>query len=308
MNKPLFTLGPSTNIRFVVLTALSLGLLLINQYTQWLDRPRSLLTTLIYPLQVVVDVPARIGSWTNEALKSRDELHADNFALYEQNRHLQTRLMQLDALENENKRLRELLNSAQRMSQNLTAARLLSVDMSPFTQEVIIDKGREDGMKTGTPFADAEGIMGQLIRVHPHHSEGMLVSDPSHAIPVQVLRNGLRSIAAGTGKTDALKLLYLPINAEVEIGDILVTSGLGRRFPPDYPVAVVSEIERPAGADFANITARPLAALDRSREVLLITDKKGPDTIMESPEFDPVPPQTEISTLPETPPSPEGPQ
>ncbi len=270
MKKPLFLPGPGTNTKFLFFAILSIALMVLNQHTSWMKTLRSGLSTLVHPLQVLVDSPVRGTSWAAENLKTRRQLLEDNRNLYLQNRRLNTLLLQLQALEAENQRLRELLHSSQRLPQDFIAARLLAVDMNPFRQEVVIDKGSENGITEGMAFVDASGVMGQVIRVHRHHSEGMLISDPAHALPVQVLRNGLRSIAAGTGRTDSLSLLYLPVNADIQEGDTLVTSGLGRRFPPDYPVATVISVERAPGAQFASIKAYPLAALDRSREVLLV--------------------------------------
>lgn len=270
MKKPLFLLGPSTNLKFLIFAAISIVLMLLNQHLTWIQTLRSSLNTLVYPLQVLVDSPVRGTSWAAENIKTRRQLLEDTRLLHEQNRRLHTRLLQQQSLEAENERLRELLHSSRRLPQSFVAARLLAVDMNPFRQEVVIDKGTQDGITTGMAFVDANGVMGQIVRAHRNHAEGMLISDPAHALPVQVLRNGLRSIAAGTGRTDNLTLLYLPVNADIQEGDTLVTSGLGRRFPPDYPVAVVESVTREPGASFATIRAQPLATLDRSREVLLV--------------------------------------
>jgi len=271
MKKTLFLLGPNTNLKFLLFSIISLILMLSNQYLPWMKTVRSGLNTLVYPLQVLVDSPARGTVWAAENIKTRRQILADNLALHEKNRQLHTRLLQHQSLEAENKRLRELLNSSRRLPQNFVVARLLGVDMNPFHQEVVIDKGHQDGITLGMALVDASGVMGQVIRVHRYHSEAMLISDPAHAVPIQVLRNGLRSIAVGTGRTDGLSLLYLPINADIQEGDTLVTSGLGQRFPADYPVAIVEKVERAPDAPFANIKAYPLAALDRSREVLLVS-------------------------------------
>lgn len=271
MKKTLFLLGPNTNLKFLFFAVFSIILMLLNQHVPSIKTVRSSLSTLVHPIQLLVDSPVRGTSWAAENLKSRRQLLEDNHNVHEQNRRLHTRLLQQQSLEAENERLRELLHSSQRLPQGFIAARLLAVDMNPFRQEVVIDKGSQDGISAGMAFVDANGVMGQIISVHRFHSEGMLISDPAHALPIQVLRNGLRSIAVGTGRTDGLSLLYLPVNADIQEGDTLVTSGLGRRFPPDYPVAIVETVERTPGASFATIKATPLANLDRSREVLLVS-------------------------------------
>ncbi|HID82678.1 MAG TPA: rod shape-determining protein MreC [Chromatiales bacterium] len=290
MKKPLFLLGPNTNLKFLFFAVFSVVLMLLNQYAPWMKTVRSGLSTLVHPIQVLVDSPVRGTSWAAENLKTRRQLLEDNRKIHEQNRRLHTRLLQQQALEAENERLRELLHSSRRLPQSFIAARLLAVDMNPFRQEVAIDKGSRDGITVGMAFVDANGVMGQVIRVHPFHSDGMLISDPAHALPIQVLRNGLRSIAVGTGRTDGLSLLYLPVNADIQEGDTLVTSGLGRRFPPDYPVAIVETVERKPGAPFATIKAYPLAALDRSREILLVsysTDNTDSNATEPSPDIEP---------------------
>lgn len=292
MKKSLFLVGPGTNIKFIFFALVSIALMLLSQHSPWMQTVRSILSTAVYPIQVIVDSPVRGTSWAAETVKTRRQLLADNQNLHIQNRRLHTQLLQQQSLEVENQRLRELLNSSSRLPQGFIAARLLAVDMNPFRQEVIIDKGTQDGITQGMAFVDANGVMGQVVRVHRYHSEGMLVSDPAHAVPVQVLRNGLRSIATGTGKTDHVTLQYLPINADIKVNDTLVTSGLGLLFPPDYPVAIVTSIERPPGESFATINATPLAALDRSREILLVSHT----TEIEN-EFQPSVPEQDSTTV-----------
>ncbi len=196
-----------------------------------------------------------------------------NAELEHQNQLLGTQLLQLQSLKHENQALRELLNSSQRISNQFIASRLLAVNMSPLKHKIIIDKGSKDNLRVDMPILDETGIMGRLSQVYAYHSEAILISDPNHAIPVRVLRSGIRSIAAGVGRTDRLKLLYLPVNADIKIGDEIVTSGLGGKFPADYPVGKVQEIIRAPNSPFANILIEPFARLNTSREVLIITSK-----------------------------------
>jgi rod shape-determining protein MreC len=144
------------------------------------------------------------------------------------------------------------------------------VDFDPFSQDIVINKGSQQGVVVGQPIVDAEGVMGQVVHVAPYTSTAMLITDPSHAIPVADNRNGLRAIAMGTGSADRLDIPHLPLNADIKEGDLLVTSGLGGRFPPGYPVAIVEKVERNPGQAFSDVTARPTAHLEQSREVLLV--------------------------------------
>lgn len=270
MKKSLFLHGSNPLIRFILLASLSLTLLFLDQRSERVDLFRSALSTAIYPLQVMADLPARLGGWFSSSFTTHETSLQERNRLAKENRQLEIRLQQLTALERENQQLRDLLNSSSRLQTGFSSARLLAVSMNPFQQRVILDKGLQDGVETGTSILDERGLMGQIIRTHAYHSEAMLISDPDHATPVHVLRNGIRGIAAGMGRTDQLKLLYLPVNTDIRVGDQLVTSGLGGRFPADYPVATVASVIRPGGASFAEITARPLAGLDDSREILLI--------------------------------------
>ena len=167
-------------------------------------------------------------------------------------------------------RLRDLVDSSFKVGDRVLVAELSSVDLDPYKQQVIINKGAASGAFEGQPVLDAHAVMGQVINVTPFSSTVLLITDTSHALPVQVLRNGLRTIAVGTGRIDELKLPYLPTNSDIVEGDLLVTSGLGGKFPPGYPVATVTRIDRSPDAPFSSVLAQPRAHLDRSREVLLV--------------------------------------
>jgi len=236
-----------------------------------LDSMRSALSVLVYPLQWLVDMPGSAGEWFRESLSTRRELQEENASLRTQQLVLNTQLQKLEALEAENRRLRALLDSSFQIGERqMRIATLLSVDMDPYRHQVEINKGSLDRLFEGKPLLDSQGIMGQLVHVAPFTATAMLITDPSHAIPVQVNRTGLRTIALGTGSIDRLELPHIPTNADVRAGDLLVSSGLGGRFPPGYPVAEVISVEQDPGDTFSNVTARPRALLDRSREVLLV--------------------------------------
>jgi rod shape-determining protein MreC len=180
-------------------------------------------------------------------------------------------IQRLSALAEENKRLRSLFEGARGQEFEYRFAELLQVDLDPFSHQVLIDRGSSDGVVVGQAVIDGAGVMGQVEDVHLHFSTVRLISDPNHALPVQINRTGLRTVAFGTGQTGFLSMPSVPREADVRQGDLIVTSGLGDRFPGGYPVARVSGIDREEGLTFAQVQAQPLAALDRGREVLLIS-------------------------------------
>lgn len=235
-----------------------------------LQEVRTALATLVYPIQYAADLPVRLGGWAAEQFATRQSLLAQNARLREEHLRLRGRMLRFEALEAENARLRTLLDTSSRVREEVVIAELLSVDLDPFRQQVVLDKGRLHGVHPGQPLINAAGVVGQVLRVHPAHSVALLISDPSHALPVQINRTGLRTLAMGTGNPKRLELRYIPPSEDVRVGDIVSTSGLGGRFPADYPVAEIVHVERPKGEDFAVVQARPLARLDRSREVLLL--------------------------------------
>jgi rod shape-determining protein MreC len=236
-----------------------------------LNAARSALSLFAYPLQYLVDVPSRIEMWTRHTLAAREALVEENRRLREQHLILRARLQKLSALEHENTRLHELLKSSSRLKRDrVLVAELLAVDLDPFRQRVVINKGTNHGVYVGQPLLDARGVMGQVTGVNPLSANAILISDPSHALPVQINRNGLRMLAFGTGNAELLSLRHLPVNADVKMHDVVSTSGLGGRYPPDYPVARITRVERRLGEPFATVEARPFARLDQSREALLV--------------------------------------
>lgn len=186
------------------------------------------------------------------------------------------RLLKLAALEKENTRLRMLLENSFQLGEQVLVAELVSVKLAPYEHTVVVNKGSRFGVHSEQPVLDANGIVGQVIRALPNSSEVMLITDPDHAIPVQVNRNGLRTIAFGTGQPNRLHLPFLANNADIVPGDLLVTSGLGGVFPAGYPVAVVDKFETRPDKSFANIYATPKAELDKSREFLIVWSDNTP--------------------------------
>ena len=208
--------------------------------------------------------------------QSRDQLREDNLRLQQENLVLQGKTQQLAALMAEITRYRALLNSAQLVAREVMVAEVISVTSDPTRHLLILDKGADDGVKVGQPLLGAEGLMGQVVEVGTNSARALLISDLTHAVPVQINRNGVRGIAEGTGDLGHLIIRHIAATTDIVLGDLLVTSGLGGRFPPGYPVAVVSSITLPDGAAFAQIAAQPLAHLDRGRHVLIAVASEGP--------------------------------
>jgi len=254
----------------VLAIVLSIALMVVDHQFQHLRQIRSMLAFATYPLQVLADLPVSLVRWLDEATTTRKQLQAENRRLREENLRAHAELQKLEALRAENLRLRNLLDASYKVGDRILIAELSAVDLDPYRQQVVIDKGSSSGVFIGQPVLDANAVMGQVIQTTPFSSTVLLITDPSHSIPVQVLRNGLRTIALGTGRINQLSLPYLPTNSDIQVGDQLVTSGLGGKFPAGYPVATVTRINRSPDNAFAEIIATPTAHLDRSREVLLV--------------------------------------
>lgn len=248
----------------------ALVLMTLDHRQHHLESIRGAILLTLTPLQYVANLPFAVGNWASDALATRYQLQQENRQLKQSQLEQAYKLQKLDSLETENRRLRALLQSAERSWERVLIAELLAVDFDPFTRQVLLNKGSVDDVFEGHPLLDAEGVMGQVTHVSPLNSVAMLITDPSHAIPVQVNRNGLRAIALGTGDPHSLEIPHIPNSTDIVVGDLLVTSGLGRRFPAGYPVAEIIEVERRPTDAYARVTARPLAKLERRREVLLV--------------------------------------
>ncbi len=262
--------GPSLGLRLAVLVVAAVTLMVADQRQGYLSVLRGWLSAAVYPLHWAVDAPFSGWQAATSALAMRSTLEADNTVLAAENLRLKLRLMRFEALEEENRRLRAAREGSARVVQRSLVAEILKVDLDPRRHRVLVDRGTRDGVFKGQAALDASGVFGQVTRVGPVSAEIIMVSDPAHAIPVQINRTGVRSIAVGLGRTDALSLPYLPRNADVQPDDLVVTSGLGGVFPPGYPVATIARIDRDPGAQLLAVTAAPLAELDRDPEVLLV--------------------------------------
>lgn len=268
--KALFQIESSPSLRLTAAVIVSLVLMWTDHRHAALENLRQGLSVVIYPVRVLVDLPFTLYDSASESLSARSRLLDDNARLKTQALEDAARLQQLQALRAENARLRELLRSSARLGDRVLVAQIFEVDLDPFRHRVLLDRGTGDSVFPGQAVVDADGIMGQVTHVDPFSAEAILITDADHAVPVEVNRNGLRTIALGTGETDNLDLPFLPNNADIREGDLLVTSGLGGTFPRGYPVAEVVRVIRDPGEAFAQVSARPAAALNRSREVLLV--------------------------------------
>lgn len=268
--KPLFVHGPSPSFRALLAAALSIGLILADHRYHHLDALRSTLSVVVYPLHYLASLPSMLTRQVEGRMAEAEELRERNRLLRRDNLVLKARLQQFEALEAENMRLRDLLGSSFKIGDRVLIAELLSVDLDPYRQQVLVNRGTASGVFVGQPVLDANAVMGQVVRTNPLSATVLLITDPSHGLPVQINRNGLRTVAQGTGFINRLELPHLPKNADVQVGDLLVTSGLGGHFPPGYPVARVIDVGQELGKPFATVIAEPTASLDRSREVLLV--------------------------------------
>lgn len=268
--KTLFLQGPSVTLRTIILVITCIILMTVDHRWNHLEIVRNTLSHLLYPLQYTIDLPIRVYYWADQKLSFHQTLLKENQDL--KDIHLQSRvqLQKLDILEKENVRLRELLSATPKVGEKTLIAEIIRVDVDPYRQLIVTNKGTNDGVYKSQPIIDAQGVMGQIYYVNALSSTAMLITDASHALPVQVDRTGLRAVAFGTGKIDFLDLRHIPHNADIREGDKLITSGLGGHFPANYPVAIITQIERPTGESFAVVRAEPLALLDNSREVLLV--------------------------------------
>jgi rod shape-determining protein MreC len=260
----------------VLYSLLALGLIIYDKRVDHLGKIRRALSFVAYPVQLAVASPFEGWHWFRESVSTRDTLRADKLRLEADLRVAQFRLQRYEALEAESQRLRALRENTAGVADRFIIGDIMDVDLDAFRERVLVDKGASQGVFVGQAVLDSGGVFGQVARIEQYTSEVILVSDPTHAIPVQINRTGLRTVAVGTGDTSRLKLPYLPTSADVQVGDLLVTSGLGGGFPVGYPVGTVSRVRRDPAQSLAEVDVRPAAALDRSRELMFVWLKPGP--------------------------------
>lgn len=287
MNAPL--LGrPSTGIlRMAVLVCLSVALMIADQRSDHVRQLRSGLGAVAAPLHYLVALPGLAGDWMRFRLTEHEAARQAYLELEAQHATLRSRLLRLESLEAENEHLRSLLGAHGRSDTELLLASILDVELEPFSQKFLVNRGLIDGIYVGQSVVDADGLVGQVTQVMPFTSAVTLITDPVQAVPVMVQRNGLRAIVFGAGRRDRISVPYLARNADIREGDVLVTSGIGGRVPAGYPVARVEEIVRDPNEAFLSVRARPIARLEHAAEVLLLW-QDGPERRVTETERGPV--------------------
>lgn len=269
-NPRFFRHGPSLLARLVFFVTLSLVLMAADARFKYLLEIRQAFSIVVYPLQKLANVPGTIYDGVSEFLFS-GHLADNNTQLKQQHLVDRGQLQQLSALEAENAQLRKLLEATQRIESKAVMAEILHVPRDPFNRKVMLDKGSQSGVQPGQVVVDDIGVVGQITRDYPWASEVTLITDKDHSVPVQVVRNGLRSVISGTGKDAMLELRYLAVNTDIQEGDSLVTSGIDGVYPPGLPVAVVSKIERNSTYVFARVTCTPVAGVGHNRQLLILS-------------------------------------
>jgi rod shape-determining protein MreC len=257
------------------LLVFSLFLVLAYPRSVWVQQLNKTAGYMVLPVQYIVDFPLRIVGLLLDEFTSRQMLQHENAMLKAKLVLLEGRLQKVYAIENENQQLRALLQSADRVEDRVSVAQLLAVNLSPFAQTILINQGSNDQAFVGQPVLDPYGVMGQVISVNASTSQVMLLTDSRSAVPVQVSRNGLRAIAVGVPEKNSLQLKYVTDTMDIREGDLLVTSGLGQRYPFGYPVGTVTSVQSNTGEHFKIVDVEPAAHLDRSRLLLLVWHEQG---------------------------------
>jgi rod shape-determining protein MreC len=287
----LFAVKPTAVLRLGLWGVLSIAMMTVDHRYHALDTLRDVLATAVYPLHYLVHLPTDARNWLSDNLVGRAALLEENARLREKQMFLNVQLQKLTTLEAENRRLRSLLESAVNTPERVLIAELLAVDFDPYRHHILLNRGRQHGVYVGQPVLDQHGVIGQIIRADPFSSTAILITDANHALPIQINRTGTRTLALGTGHFHELELPHIPNNEDVKIGDLLVTSGMGGRFPRGYPVGTVTKVEFDPGSPFARIVAKPIAQLDRIREVMLL-ENESPAPEPTSPPAVAVPPSS----------------
>tara|TARA_B110000881_G_scaffold70235_1_gene60823 strand:- start:435 stop:1334 length:900 start_codon:yes stop_codon:yes gene_type:complete len=271
--KRIFKHGPAQQYRLLLVLMLSAALMFFDHKVDSFENIRGYLQTLVSPLQYLANAPKQIMIWSSENLTTRKNLIREN-KKYEKNElAFHEQLMQFESLKRENDRLRTLLASPLRIEFTKMVGEIISVDGAPYTQQVVINRGAKDGVYEGQAVIDEHGVIGQILHVGSTSSRVILITDVSHAVPVRVARNGTRLIARGIGRADLLNHQYVPHSADIKKGDLLVTSGLGGKYPKGYPVATVLKVIKNESRPFAQVYSQPIAKMDKLRYLLLLTEK-----------------------------------
>ena len=262
--------GGSAGFRFTLYAAVAVVVMYLDQRQHYLEQLRYVLQAAAYPIQLAVNSPPAAWRWISESFEGRGRLQAENARLRAAQRDLELRSMRYEALARENGELRGLAAALPPVADRWLAAEIVSVQLSSLRHRLLINRGAVNGVFKAQAVLDDRGLIGQTAHVGPWSAEVILITDPEHAVPVRIERTGLRTIAVGAGDATSLGLPYLPSNADIKSGDLLVTSGLGGVFPEGYPVARVTEVHRDAVQPLAQVRAEPLAHVDTDSEVMLV--------------------------------------
>ena len=273
--RPLQGRGGSPGFRFTLYALFAVVIMYLDQRGHYLERLRYVLQAAVYPLQVAVNSPPTAWRWLRESVQTREELRAENARLRMRQRDLELLAMRYDALARENGELRGLREALPPVAERWLPAEIINIQQSSLRHRLLIDRGATNGVFKGQAVLDDRGLIGQTTHVGPWSAEVILITDPEHAVPVRVERTGLRTIAVGGGDASSLALPYLPQNADIRVGDLLITSGLGGVFPEGYPVAHVTEVHRDAVQPLAQVRAAALSHIDGDTEVMLVWFREG---------------------------------
>ena len=276
-----FKHGPSSLVRLVFFIQLSLALMVVDTHFKYLYEVRQTIAVVLYPIQNLAYLPTAISNLANNFFIARDL--ADENAHFKQQHLIDSgKLQQLSALTIENEHLRKLLEATPKNKSKAILAEIRSVPRDPFNLTIILDKGSQNGAQNGQVIVDNLGVIGQITHTYPWSSEAALITDKNHSVPVQILRNGLRSVASGTGKYKTLELNYMANNVDIQEGDQIVTSGIGDVYPSGLPVALVSKVKRDISSAFAYIICTTIAGVDRNKQVLILSPQLPPENLMDS--------------------------
>jgi rod shape-determining protein MreC len=273
----LFPRGPGLGLRAFALLLICGGLIFTDFRTDRLESIRETLAWSLTPMLWIAAFPQHLRD-AAAYLESREQLAHENQRLREHQLELEARLQKLDALEAENHRIRELLASAKALQEHVLITEIIAANQDPYAHQITLNKGARDRVYRGQALVDATGVMGQIVQVNPTTAVALLITDPDHGIPIEINRTGLQTIAVGVGDGQALRLPFLPGNADIQKGDLLVSSALGGRFPAGYPVARVYDVRHAPGEHFKQALAYPTAKLNQGRQALLVWNERQSDT------------------------------
>jgi len=280
---PFFNRGPAPLVRLTFFVSLAILLMVLDARFRYAENVRQVVALAAYPIQRVAMAPVDLFHGVVNYFSSTAALREENSELRTKQLRAAQGLQQLEALQEENDQLRRVLEAQERLPRKSVFAEILYAARDPFSRKVVIDKGSQNGILPGQPVIDDVGVIGQVTRVYLLMSEVTLLSDKDQAIPLQVLRNGLRAVAFGGAEGGMLDLRFMAANADIKNGDTLVTSGIDGTYPPGLPVATVARIERDAAYAFANITLALTAGTDRYRQVLVLSNETKPPPEAEQP-------------------------